>query len=292
MRSYAKFSPRFWTGETGKAIRQLGADAQALASYLITCEQSNMIGLYYLPIPHITHHVAITTERCVELLDAFTTLDFAHYDYQHEFVWVIKMATWQMLTDDEDALKPRDKRVKGVRSLLRMLRRQGAPFLLRFWERYETQLCLSEEAERQAAERERSLARPLEAPSMPGAGEGSEAGKRKIEKEKVSAAGAEEVARVAPPQPPPKVGSMRQMPLLAVPVDVGRPLGCHACEDEDKQVRCQHWLQEGVYRGLSHLERHLERYYAGGEASGFNTKVLAYVRTYLDEKREQMGAGV
>ena len=275
MRSYAKFSPRFWTGETGKAIRQLGADAQALASYLITCEQSNMIGLYYLPIPNITHHVAISTERCVELLDAFARLDFVHYDYHKEFIWVTTAAGWQLLSDDEDGLKPRDKRVKGVRNLLRQLKRQGAPFLDLFRARYDTQLCLSEEAEKAA---EQKLARPSEAPPKPGAvsGEGAGEGKRKVVKE---SAAADPPGRADPP--PPKT-AMQQIPLPSLPIAVGHLASshCDGCEDEERNYRQQHWLQIGIYHGDDQLMEHLQRYHPQGEGNGLNQRIIDWTQQY------------
>lgn len=285
MRSYAKFSPRFWTGETGKSIRQLGADAQALASYLITCEQSNMIGLYYLPIPNITHHVAITTERCVELLDAFEHLGFAHYDYHKEFMWVTTAASWQLLSDEEDALKPRDKRVKGVQRLLRQLKRQGAPFLELFRARYDIQLCLSVQPD------EKLPASPSEAPSMPGAGTGSGAGtgKRKVPKENASA----DPPRQAAPPPQPHMTPPPQVPLPLMPLafaPAGPSPQCDECADDEDRYRLNHWLQEGVYHGIEHLTEHLARQYPQGAENGQNQRVIEWVRRYIDQHIPREGA--
>ncbi|EPR0667076.1 hypothetical protein ACUZZ3_005115, partial [Escherichia coli] len=36
MRDYAKVSPRFWLGETGRELRKAGAEAQVVAFYLMT----------------------------------------------------------------------------------------------------------------------------------------------------------------------------------------------------------------------------------------------------------------
>lgn len=50
MRDYAKVSPRFWLGETGRELRKAGAEAQVVAFYLMTSPHANMLGLYYLPV--------------------------------------------------------------------------------------------------------------------------------------------------------------------------------------------------------------------------------------------------
>lgn len=55
MRDYAKVSPRFWLGETGKELRKAGAEAQVVAFYLMTSPHANMLGLYYLPVLYLAH---------------------------------------------------------------------------------------------------------------------------------------------------------------------------------------------------------------------------------------------
>ena len=58
MREYAKVSPTFWTGDTGRSLRG-DPDAQRVAFYLLTCSNANMIGLYYLPLPTLCHEIGI-----------------------------------------------------------------------------------------------------------------------------------------------------------------------------------------------------------------------------------------
>ncbi|ENG6564474.1 hypothetical protein ABU498_004766 [Escherichia coli] len=55
MRDYAKVSPRFWLGETGRELRKAGAEAQVVAFYLMTSPHANMLGLYYLPVLYLAH---------------------------------------------------------------------------------------------------------------------------------------------------------------------------------------------------------------------------------------------
>ncbi len=55
MRDYAKVSPRFWLGETGRELRKAGAEAQVVAFYLMTSPHANMLGLYYLPVLYLVN---------------------------------------------------------------------------------------------------------------------------------------------------------------------------------------------------------------------------------------------
>jgi hypothetical protein len=49
MRDYSKVGPKFWIGETGKALRR-HMEAQIVAMYLMTCPNSEMTGVFYCPI--------------------------------------------------------------------------------------------------------------------------------------------------------------------------------------------------------------------------------------------------
>ncbi len=55
MREYGKVAPSFWTGKTGKLIRDLGYEARIVATHLLTGPQTNWIGLYYLSLPSLAH---------------------------------------------------------------------------------------------------------------------------------------------------------------------------------------------------------------------------------------------
>ena len=60
MRDYAKVSPQFWIGKTGKAIKKAGPEATIVALYLMTCPHANMIGLYYVPLMYIAHETGLS----------------------------------------------------------------------------------------------------------------------------------------------------------------------------------------------------------------------------------------
>lgn len=109
-RDYAKVSPRFWTGHTGRQIRESGAEVQVVAAYLLSSPQANMIGLYYQPIPTLCHETGIPFEGASKALRRLSEVGFAHYDEAEEVVWVPEMARHQVA----DRLKPKDKQVPAV----------------------------------------------------------------------------------------------------------------------------------------------------------------------------------
>jgi hypothetical protein len=109
-RDYAKVSPQFWTGQTGRQIRSSGQGTVVAAMYLLTSPHANMIGLYYQPIPTLCHETGLSTEEAEAALDALAALDFARYDPVQEVVWVPEMARHQI----GETLKASDKRVKAI----------------------------------------------------------------------------------------------------------------------------------------------------------------------------------
>lgn len=110
MRSYSVLCPTFWIGDTGRAIRALGRDAQVVALYLVSAPTSNMIGLYYLPLPTLCHEVGIPLEVASEALRRLSEAGFAHYDPPSEYVFVPAMARYQI----GEALKATDNRCMAI----------------------------------------------------------------------------------------------------------------------------------------------------------------------------------
>jgi hypothetical protein len=130
MRDYAKLSPRFWTGETGRAIRDAGRDAQVLALYLLTGPSSNMIGLYYLPIPTLCHETGLTKKGACKALQRLSEAGFARWDECSEQVFVPEMAAHQI----GEPLQATDNRVKGIAKDWQSMRK--SPFYMDFYWRY------------------------------------------------------------------------------------------------------------------------------------------------------------
>lgn len=109
MRDYSRVSPKFWTGHTGREIRDKGRDHQVLALYLLTSPQANMIGLYYLPVAYAVHETGISAARIPTVLADLEEVGFCKYDHESEVVWVVNMARLQL----GDA-KPNDKQRIGA----------------------------------------------------------------------------------------------------------------------------------------------------------------------------------
>lgn len=109
MRDYGMVSPRFWIGETGKALRG-NADAQVLALYLVTSPHANMIGVFHCPVLYMAHDTGLSMEGASKALQCLIKAGYCTYDEANETVFVHRMAAYQI----GEALAPADKRCKGV----------------------------------------------------------------------------------------------------------------------------------------------------------------------------------
>lgn len=110
MRDYAKVSPLFWTGKTGKALKAAGQEAVIVGMYLMTSPHANMIGLYHCPLTYIAYDTGLTIEGASKGLLSAIEADFCRYDHDSEYVFVHEFAAYQI----GDELDPKDKRVQGV----------------------------------------------------------------------------------------------------------------------------------------------------------------------------------
>jgi hypothetical protein len=141
MRDYAKITPQFWIGPTGKAIKQLGIEAQLVALYLITNPHANMLGIYYLPAIFIAHETGIPFEGVSSALLNLCELGFCSYDEPSEYVWVHEMAFYQV----GEQLKPNDNRVKGINETYESL--PNLSFLKDFYDKYKEAFLLKKARE-------------------------------------------------------------------------------------------------------------------------------------------------
>lgn len=130
MRDYAKVSPQFWTGPTGRAIRADGPETLIVAFYLMTAPASTMSGLFYLPITTVAHETGLSHEGASKALARVCELGFADYYEPLEVVWVVEMARHQL----GETISTKDLRHKGL--LRELYRYDRCPLLLIFWERY------------------------------------------------------------------------------------------------------------------------------------------------------------
>lgn len=130
MRDYAKVSPQFWIGTTGKALRAAGPEAQIVALYLLTTPHANMLGLFYLPKLFIAHETGLPIEGASRGLQSSINAHFCSYDAQTEVVWVHEMAAYQV----GEQLSENDKRCIGIQNEYDSLPEN--PFLRGFFDRY------------------------------------------------------------------------------------------------------------------------------------------------------------
>lgn len=128
-RTHGVIKPAFWTGKTGRGLRGQ-RDAQLLAIYLLTGPQTTMLGIYYLPLPHVQHDLGMTPG---ELDAAFAVLaadGFAEYDAESEIVWVPNLARDQV----GKLLKSNDKRRPAL--MRQLVPHEGHRFYAAFVTKY------------------------------------------------------------------------------------------------------------------------------------------------------------
>jgi hypothetical protein len=152
MRRYAKITPQFWIGETGRKLRDAGHEALLVALYLLTNPHANMLGLYYIPTSLIAHETGLTPEGALEGLQRAIDAGFCAYDGSSEMVFVHEMARYQIANQ----LVPTDKQCSGIQREYEGL--PSNPFLAAFYEKYANAFHLTRRRENQ---------RPSEGTSMP-----------------------------------------------------------------------------------------------------------------------------
>lgn len=137
MREYGKVSPHFWTGSTGKQLRQC-PESLVVSMYLMTSPHANMLGLYYMPLLYVAHETGLGMEGASKGLQWACEAGFCSYDHASEMVWVHEMARFQIA----DKLKSTDKRSIGVQNEYNSL--PSNPFLASFYDKYSQAFCMTE----------------------------------------------------------------------------------------------------------------------------------------------------
>jgi len=130
MRSVAKISPQFWTGQTGRAIRARGTEAQLVALYLITNHRATVLGIYYLPMDDMAHDIGLSLEDTSTAVHRLIDMGFCCFDDVSEYVWVYEMGFHQM----GKRLKPNDNRVVALNHCYQAL--PDLPYLSDFYDKY------------------------------------------------------------------------------------------------------------------------------------------------------------
>lgn len=162
MREYAKLGPKFWQGNTGKALRKRGTPAVLMALYLVSSPHSNMLGLFSQPLMYAAYETGLGLEGASDALRHCIETGFCAYDEDSEMVWVFEMAKYQIAEE----LLPKDNRCKGIQKDYDAL--PECPFLGAFFDRYAEAFHMTHRrGEEQGA---------TEAPSKPGTGTGAGTG--------------------------------------------------------------------------------------------------------------------
>ena len=128
MRKYSSITPKFWIGKTGRKLRG-DISAKLVAAYLLSCPNNDMTGVFYCPLCQISAETGLPLEApsvplpspfqgplkgIREALETLQREGFAIYDYESEYVFVKKMALFQIAPE----LKPTDKRVTGIKTAI------------------------------------------------------------------------------------------------------------------------------------------------------------------------------
>lgn len=130
MANFAKVRPTIWRTH----LRPLSPTAKFLGIYLMTNNYLRMIGIYYLPIPHISIDTGLTEEEINEGIDELTKSAFCLYDEDSYFVWVVNMAFTQV------AENPNQRQVKGIMNeLLALHKEDRCCFVQAFLDHYKEQ---------------------------------------------------------------------------------------------------------------------------------------------------------
>ena len=165
VRDYAKISAKFWTGTTGKDLKAKGMEAVIVGVYLMSCPNSNMLGLYWLPKLYLEHETGLGLEGARKGLAWAIEAGFCEYDEASEVVWVKEMAAFQIA----ESLKPADNRCSGVQREYDALPEN--PYLTRFYARYATAFSMTN-----CRGKQKGPTRGFKAPTKPRAGAGAGAG--------------------------------------------------------------------------------------------------------------------
>lgn len=177
MRDYGIVSPKFWVGQTGKALRG-NPQSQLLALYLMTSPHASMIGVFHCPILYMAHETGMDMEGASKALASLIEAGFCTFDEASEEVFVKRMAAFQI----GEQLDAKDNRCKGIAKEVEKI--ESPSVKAQFISLYSVAFHIPAQA---------GKASPFEAPSKPRTGSGSEAGS--------------EVGPAAPPARPSAKGS-------------------------------------------------------------------------------------
>jgi hypothetical protein len=125
-------SPRMWMDPRMDALREKGHEGPCVISYLKTSPHSNMLGLFWQPIPYMGFETGLGEHGAAKGLQDCIDVGFCDFDSSSRMVWVFDMAAEQI----GETLSPKDHRCKGVQNTYDALPENR--FLGAFYDRYAT----------------------------------------------------------------------------------------------------------------------------------------------------------
>ncbi|RKZ84710.1 MAG: hypothetical protein DRQ39_08015 [Gammaproteobacteria bacterium] len=127
MRKYGTIPSLFWDDPK---INLLEIPSKYLALYLRTNNHSNMIHLYRINRDYALSDTGLTSEQYDSAIIELETIGYCHFDHEENMVWLREA----MIFDMGYKLNPKDKRVKGLKSLINLIPecRLKSHFLLEF----------------------------------------------------------------------------------------------------------------------------------------------------------------
>jgi hypothetical protein len=130
---YGVIFPEFWTGRTGRELREQGGkDAQLLGLYLASTRFANMLGLYHLFVDDVRRDTGLTLGAIARGFHVTASSDFATFDAASSYVWVRHMARFRLGLKASQALGADDNRVIAVNRIYHAL--EANPFLGDFFD--------------------------------------------------------------------------------------------------------------------------------------------------------------
>lgn len=142
-RDYAIVSHGFWSGHTGNLIRHESKDALLLGLYLMTCQNSTNIGIFYIPQATIEHETRLEwPDEVEEAMAALQRSEFAFYDAKASVVWIPAMCQYQLRLTAP--MKPGDKRIGILRREIEFAKKTKffGEFVSKYGEFFETVIDL------------------------------------------------------------------------------------------------------------------------------------------------------
>lgn len=157
---YFHLAPTVWTGRTGKQWKALGQPYQVLGLYLQSSPAANVYGLYYVSKAQIVEETGLSLQAIGKILPQFAEMEYAFYDQDGQWCWVINMTARQLLTNWRPLIST-DNRIKSINAWY-----AGLPdnvFLGPYFDKYHGLVHLA--ARRSSLQRPTPAANPGAAPS-------------------------------------------------------------------------------------------------------------------------------